>query len=54
MNTVCALTHYLVLLPDGRSVTVEADGPYLAKAIAAVEFGMDELPADALVLEVAS
>lgn len=48
------LTLYLITLPDGRCLTVEADSPYLARAAAALEFGMDELPPGAQVMEMSS
>lgn len=48
------LPSFLVTLADGRAITVEAETEYLAKATAAVQFGMDDLPTDALVVEVQS
>jgi hypothetical protein len=50
MNATLKL--WLVTLSDGRRTTVEADTLDLACAAAALQFGMDDLPAGAVVMEV--
>jgi hypothetical protein len=49
---VAPLPLYVVTLTDGRCTTAEADTLDLACASAALQFGMDDLPAGAVVMEV--
>jgi hypothetical protein len=49
MNATLKL--WLVTLSDGRCTTAEADTLDLASTVAALQFGMDDLPAGAVVME---